>query len=86
MAENTCWEGLDLISAHAAWLQRRGGGLSLVTGRPRDLARVRNLQVRARDVCNIPSSGCPYIPFIFNMIAVAGGGINAMDVSKNVRA
>ena len=28
-------------AAHAAWPQRRGGGLSLVTGRPRDLARVR---------------------------------------------
>ena len=27
-------------AAHAAWPQRRGGGLSLVTGRPRDLARV----------------------------------------------
>ena len=31
-------------------------------------------------------TGCPYIPFFFNMIAVAGGGTNAMDVSKNVRA
>ena len=28
-------------AAHAAWPQRRGGGMSLVTGRPRDLARVR---------------------------------------------
>ena len=28
-------------AAHAAWLQRCGGGLSLVTGRPRGLARVR---------------------------------------------
>jgi len=27
-------------AAHAAWPQRRGGGLSLVTGRPRDLVRV----------------------------------------------
>jgi hypothetical protein len=42
--------------------------------------------VRARDACNIPFSGCSYIPFFFNMIAVAGGGANAMDVSKNVRA
>ena len=28
-------------AAHAAWPQRRGVGMSLVTGRPRDLARVR---------------------------------------------
>jgi len=30
-------------AAHAAWPQRRGGGLSLVTGRPRDLALVRKI-------------------------------------------
>ena len=40
--------------------------------------------MRARDACSIPSSGCPYI-FLPSMIAVAGGGTNAMDVSKNVR-
>jgi hypothetical protein len=42
------------------------------------------LQVRARDVYNIPFSGCLYIPFFFNMIAVAGGGTNAMGVSKKI--
>jgi hypothetical protein len=30
-------------AAHAAWPQRRGGGLSLVTGHPRDLARARKV-------------------------------------------
>ena len=30
-------------AANAAWPQRRGGGLSLVTGRPRDLTRVRKV-------------------------------------------
>jgi hypothetical protein len=39
------------------------------------------LQVRARYACNNPSSGCPYIPFFFNMITVAGGATNAMGVS-----
>ena len=47
-----------LAAAHAAWPQRRGGGLSLVTAR-HVLGR---LLVRARSVSNIPSSGCTYIP------------------------
>jgi hypothetical protein len=37
-------------AAHAAWSQRRGGGLSLVTGSPRDLARVRKASI-ARPRC-----------------------------------
>ena len=38
-------------AAHATWPQRRGGGLSLVTGRPRDLARARKaLSARPRRV------------------------------------
>jgi hypothetical protein len=41
------------------------------------------LLVRARCACNIPSSGCKYIPPQHDRFA--GGGTNAMDVFKNVR-
>ena len=44
------------------------------------------LRSRARCACMIPSSGYPFKDPSFNMVLVPGGGTNAMDVSKIVRA
>jgi len=46
-------------TARAAWPQRRGGGLSLETGRPRGWHVLGRIIARARCACNISSSGYP---------------------------